>query len=52
MPRIYRNASHVLVWLGSGTDGESETMHPYRGWKCYQVAFRLPPCKARELSKE
>jgi Heterokaryon incompatibility protein (HET) len=26
MPRIYRNASHVLVWLGSGMDGESETM--------------------------
>jgi len=26
MPRIYRNASHVLVWLGSGVYGESETM--------------------------
>ncbi|KAN0099779.1 Heterokaryon incompatibility protein (HET) domain containing protein [Hyaloscypha variabilis] len=26
MPRIYRNASRVLVWLGSGIDGEGETM--------------------------
>lgn len=26
MPQIYRNASCVLVWLGSGVDGESETM--------------------------
>jgi hypothetical protein len=26
MSRIYRNASRVLVWLGSGMDGESETM--------------------------
>jgi hypothetical protein len=26
MPRIYHYASRVLVWLGSGKDGESETM--------------------------
>ncbi|PMD37154.1 HET-domain-containing protein, partial [Hyaloscypha variabilis F] len=26
MPRIYRNASRVLVWLGSGIDGEGETV--------------------------
>jgi hypothetical protein len=26
MPRNYRNASRVLVWLGSGIDGEGETV--------------------------
>jgi hypothetical protein len=45
MPRIYRNASKVLVWLGSGIDGESETMQSLaRSGKL--------PAKTRKLVEE